>query len=59
MHAGGVQRIFPILNAQEAGTLFKSLRTQLGHLEKLFPVGEPAVGFSVFYNIFCDGLRDS
>ena len=59
MHAGGVQRIFPVLNAQEARALLKGLRAQLGHLEKLFPVGEPAVGFSVFHNIFCDGLRDS
>ena len=59
MHAGGVQRILPVLDAKEARALLKGLRPQLGHFQKLFPAGESAVGFSVLHDIFRDGLCDS
>ena len=59
MHACSIQWIITSCDTHKSGTLFKSLRTQLCHLQKTFPVGKTAIFFSVGHNVFCNGFTDA
>ena len=59
MHAGVVQSLLAVADAQKAGALFERLRPQLGYLQKLLPALEPSVLFAVGDNIFRQCLVDA
>ena len=56
VYTGGIQRVFPITDAHEAGTLFIGFWSKLGYFQKLGTGGKFSVFFAVDYNIFGNGF---
>ena len=59
MNTGSVQRIFPVCDPHETGTLFKGLRSQLRYFQELFSGDKSAVFFPVGHDIFGQCFGDT